>query len=274
MPLVKSNGINLYYEERGVGDPLLLLMGITAPGAAWEKHVAFWEKSFRCILIDNRGVGKSDKPPGPYSTAQMADDCAGLLVNLGLEKIKVVGCSMGSTIAQQLAIRHPEKVSAVVLMCPWARCDNTAKAIFQHMAVCKARLRPEEFSRYVQLLIYSKRSWDDPEIFAGLEEDRKNAALDPTPQPLLGLEGQAEACINHNVLDQLGQISVPALVIGGKEDAFTPLWMTNEVASGIPKAELHLYKNSGHAFHWENLEDFNHRVRDWLLKADNLKREG
>src|SRR5690606_31420471 len=109
MPLVKSNGINLYYEERGVGDPLLLLMGITAPGAAWEKHVAFWEKSFRCILIDNRGVGKSDKPPGPYSTAQMADDCAGLLVNLGLEKIKVVGCSMGSTIAQQLAIRHPEK---------------------------------------------------------------------------------------------------------------------------------------------------------------------
>jgi len=274
MPLIKSNGINLYYEERGTGDPLLLIMGITAPGSAWEKHVAFWEKHFRCILVDNRGVGNSDKPPGPYTTAQMADDCAGLLDNLGMKKTKVVGCSMGSTIAQQLAIRHPEKISAMVLMCPWARCDNAAKAIFQHMVACKARLRPEEFSLYIQLLIYSKRSWDDPEMLAVLEEDRKNAALDPNPQPLLGLEGQAAACISHDTLDQLGQISVPTLVIDGEKDAFTPLWMTNEVARAIPKAELHLYKNSGHAFHWENLEDFNPRVRDWLLKANNLQREG
>lgn len=266
MPTIQSNGIDLFYEERGSGDPLLLIMGITAPGAVWEKHVAVWEKSFRCILVDNRGVGNSSKPPGPYTTAQMADDCAGLLDVLKLEKVRVVGCSMGSTIAQQLAIRHPDKIRSMVLMCPWARCDNTAKAIFQHMVNCKARLRPEEFSLYIQLLIYSKNSWDDGQMHSGLLEDRKNAAQDTNPQPLIGLEGQAAACISHDVLAELGQINLPTLVIDGEEDAFTPSWMTLEVAQAIPNAELHLYKNSGHAFHWENIEDFNPRVRDWLLR--------
>jgi len=265
MPIIKSNGIDLYYEEQGTGDPLLLIMGITAPGAAWEKHVAEWAKSFRCILVDNRGVGQSSKPPGPYSSAQMADDCAGLLEHLGLENVRVVGCSMGSIIAQQLALRHPGKVRSLVLMCPWARCDNMAKAIFEHMVTCKSRLRPEEFSLYIQMLIYSKKSWDDDAFYSSLAEERKSGADNPAPQPIVGLEGQAAACIAHDTLDQLGQITVPTLVIDGEDDAFTPSWMTREVASAIPNAELFLYKNSGHAFHWENLEDFNPRVNRWLL---------
>jgi pimeloyl-ACP methyl ester carboxylesterase len=266
MPTVQSNGINLYYEEKGSGDPLLLIMGITAPGSVWEKHLAHWEKSFRCIVVDNRGVGLSDKPPGPYSSAQMADDCAGLLRHLDLRDVRVVGVSMGSIIAQQLAIRHPELLRSLVLMCPWARCDRMAETIFRHMVDCKARLRPEEFSLYVQLLIYSKASFDDKKSFEGLVEDRKNAALEPNPQPLIGLEGQAEACIHHQVLEQLPSISHPTFVLGGEVDAFTPQWMTREVAEAIPNSQLHIYPGSGHAFHWENLEDFNQRVNQWLLE--------
>ena len=266
MPIVQANGINLYYEERGSGEPLLLIMGITAPGTVWEKHAAYWEKDFRCIIGDNRGVGLSEKPAGPYTTAQMADDYAGLLDALQIEKVRVVGCSMGSTIAQQLALRHPEKVRSLVLMCPWARCDNTAKAIFSHITHAKARLRPEEFSLFIQLLIYSKASWDNEEMLAELEEGRRQAALDPQPQPLHGLEGQAAACITHDVLQELPNIQQPALVIGGEADIFTPAWMAREVAGGIPNAALHLYENSGHAFHWENIADFNPRVRNWLLE--------
>src|SRR6202453_3106721 len=108
MPFVESNGIKLYYEEHGTGDPLLLLMGITARGAVWQKHADEWSKEFRCIVPDNRGVGLSDKPAGVYSTEQMADDSAGLLSALGIESARVVGCSMGSTIAPQLALRHPQ----------------------------------------------------------------------------------------------------------------------------------------------------------------------
>lgn len=266
MPHIYTNGIKLYYEERGSGDPLLLIMGITAHGSVWEQHAAYWEKDFRCIIVDNRGVGRSDKPAGPYTTAQMADDCAGLLDALQLPEVRVVGCSMGSTIAQQLAIRHPAKVKSLVLMCTWARCDNTARGVFEHMMHCKARLRPEEFSLFIQLLIYSKSYWDNQLMFSDLEEGRRQAAVEPNPQPLHGLEGQAAACIAHDVLRELGDVRIPALVIGGRDDTFTPVWMAEEVAGALPNADLHLYERSGHAFHWENIVDFNPRVRNWLLE--------
>ncbi len=268
MPFVKSNDVNIFYEERGdaYAEPLLLIMGITAPGSVWEPHVQQWENTFRCILPDNRGVGLSDKPAGPYSTAQMADDCAALIQSLNLAKVKVVGVSMGSTIAMQLAIRHPGKVKSLVLMCPWARCDNMAKAIFQNMMHCKARFRPEEFSLYIQQLIFSKSSWDKPEMLKGFESDRLGASNDQNPQPLHGLEAQAIACMEHDVLNDLPGINQPTLVIGGEEDIFTPKWMANEVANAIPNAELFLYPELGHAFHFENKEDFNDRVEKWLVE--------
>jgi pimeloyl-ACP methyl ester carboxylesterase len=270
MPVIKTNGIQLHYEERGsakAGDiPLLLIMGITAAGSVWNVHVADWQHHFRCILGDNRGVGLSDKPAGPYSTEQMADDYAGLLDALQIEKVRVVGCSMGSTIAQQLAIRHPDKVQSLVLMCPWARCDAYAKGIFQQMINAKARFIPEEFSLHIQLLIFSKSTWDNPEKLAELETGRQQDAVNPAPQPLHGLEAQAAACINHDALNDLGKIQVPVLVIGGREDIFTPVWMAEEVAGAIPGADLFLYEKLGHAFHFENTPDFNVRVRNWLLE--------
>lgn len=265
MPFLTTNGIRLHYTELGSGPPLLLIMGITAPGGVWEKHAEFWQKNFRCILPDNRGVGQTDKPVGPYDSAMMADDFAGLLGQLGAEPARVVGCSMGSTIAQQLALRHPEKVRSMVLMCPWARCDRYAAGIFEHMEMQKARLRPEEFAHYIQLLIFSKRTWDSDDGYAGLMQARRAAAVAPEPQPLHALEAQASACKTHDVLAELGRIACPTLVVGGEADIFTPPWMAREVAATIPRAELHLYPDAGHAFHWERIEDFNPRVRDWLL---------
>jgi len=267
MPFVKTNGIQLYYEERGksTAEPLLMIMGITAAGSVWEPHVEAFEQHFRCIIGDNRGVGLSDKPEGDYTTDMMADDYAELLDALNIKKARVIGCSMGSTIAQKLAIRHPEKVHSLVLMCPWAKCDNTAKAIFQHMMTCKAKLSPEEFVLYIQLLIYSKASWDDENIAKELEESRKQAQFDANPQPLHGLEAQAAACITHNALAELPSIKQNTLVIGGKEDIFTPVWMAEEVTNAIPNAELYLYERCGHIFHFEQLEDFNTRVSNWLL---------
>ena len=265
MPVVESNGIQLYYEECGQGEPLLLIMGITARGAVWQKHAEYWSQEFRCILPDNRGVGLSDKPLGPYSSAQMADDYAGLLDALGIESARVVGCSMGSIIAQQLALRHPRRVRSMVLMCTWARCDRYAHDVFQHMANIKSRLRPEEFAIYIQLLIFAKPYWDQDAGFADLLTGREGAASDPLPQPVHGFEGQAAACVTHDTLDQLQNVACPSLVIGGRSDIFTPVWMGEEVAARIPGCERHLYDGAGHAFHWECIDDFNPRVRKWLL---------
>jgi pimeloyl-ACP methyl ester carboxylesterase len=254
----------MYYEERGAGDPLLLIMGITARGAVWEKHAGYWGRDFRCIMPDNRGVGLTDKPPGPYTSAQMADDYAGLLAAMGIRQARVVGCSMGSIIAQQLALRHPGLVRSMVLMCTWARCDRYARDVFQHMIHIKSRLRPEEFAIYIQLLIFAKRHWDKDAGFADLLDGRTGAATDALPQPVVGFEGQAAACMNHNVLEDLARVACPSLVIGGRSDIFTPVWMAEEVAARIPSSDLHLYEGAGHAFHWECIDDFNPRVRDWL----------
>jgi len=266
MPYISTNGIQLYYEEQGSGVPLLLIMGITAAGSVWEKHAGYWQQNFRCIIGDNRGVGLSEKPIGPYTTEQMADDYAGLLDELKIPAAHVVGCSMGSTIAQQLALRHPGKVLSVVLMCTWARCDHMGKAIFQHIKNIKAGLSPSEFVHYIQLLIYSKRSFDDDILYEEMQVSQREAADQPNQQPLFALEAQADACMTHNTLNRLPRITQPTLVIGGEDDIFTPAWMSKEVAAAIPGSELHLYPASGHAFHWENLNDFNTRVCDWLLK--------
>lgn len=255
----------MHYEEQGSGDPVILIMGITAPGAVWEAHADDWSQNFRCIMADNRGVGQTDKPAGDYTSAMFADDYAGLMDALGIEQARIVGVSMGSIIAQQLALRHPAKVKSAVLMCPWARCDRYAKSVFQHMKDSKARLTPSEFMEWIQLLIFTKPFWDNDDAYQSLLEGRQGANVDPSPQPLHGLSGQAAACVNHDVLDQLGNIACPSLIIGGKNDIFTPRWMAEEVAAGIPGSELHLYDNAGHAFHWEVMNDFNPRVRQWLL---------
>ena len=128
----------------------------------------------------------------------------------------------------------------------------------------KEKLAADKFMEFIQLLIFSKGTWDDEAEHKGFQAVRAEAVSDPNPQPVHGLVGQAVACIEHDVVEQLGQIACPSLVIGGEADMFTPQWMAKEVAAGIPDSQLHLYEGAGHAFHWERIDDFNPRVADWL----------
>ena len=260
MPTFTKNDFTVHYSVQGEGEPVLCIMGITATGDVWADHVAEWSKQFQCITPDNRGVGKTDKPAGNYTSAMMAQDQIDLLDHLGIEKAHVVGCSMGSIIAQQIAILFPERVKSVTLMCTWARCDAYAKSVFSHIEQCYAHLKGADFMEYIQLLIFAKRSWDNPDFHQALLDGRQGAATNPNPQPLHGLIGQSAACTGHNTQDKLQNLTAPTLVIGGEADIFTPRWMAEEVHGKLPNSTLHLYPDSGHAFHWENLEDFNQRV--------------
>ncbi len=264
MPSFTKNDFTMHYEVHGEGEPVLCIMGITAPGEYWADHLEHWDKKFQCIAPDNRGVGFSDKPAGDYSTEMLAADHVALLDHLGIEKAHVVGCSMGSVIAQQVALIYPERVKSVTLMCTWARCDDYAKSVFNHIVVAKAHLKGEELLEYLQLLIFDKRSWDDPEFHQSMLDAREDAKQAQYPQPLHGLAGQCAACTSHNTLNDLKNLKAPALVIGGETDQFTPRWMAEEVHLNLPNSTLHLYPRSGHAFHWENLEDFNERVADFI----------
>ena len=128
MATATVDSIELYYEEHGRGDPLLLIMGLAADSTAWMFQVPDFAERHRTITFDNRGVGRSSKPAGPYTIHQMADDAAGLLDALRIARAHVLGVSMGGMIAQELALRHPERVRGLVLACTSRMSSATASS--------------------------------------------------------------------------------------------------------------------------------------------------
>jgi len=262
MPKVTTNGMALHYELRGKGDPLILLMGLGADGSVWEQHARLYEKHYRCVLVDNRGVGKSDKPPGPYTTAMMADDTAGLMDALGIDRAHTSGISMGACIAQELALRHPERVRSLTLNCPWPRCDAYAELIFTQLKALYGRVPPLTWARHIHLLIFSPRFHaEHPEVL----RDRERQALECTaPQPPHAFAAQCDACLAHDTLARLHAIAVPTLITAGEADIFTPVRFSRAIAERIAGAELAVFPDCGHAHHWERLEEFNARTLEFL----------
>ncbi len=264
--ITTSDGVQIHYELRGSGTPLLLVMGLGADGSVWADHVAEYEQHFQCVLIDNRGVGLSDKPSGPYTSARMALDVAEVADALGIEKAHAAGISMGGVVVQELALARPELLLSQVIISSWARLNAYAIRVFEHMKPARAHMRPEDFMELIQLWIFASPHYE--RSGADLAQGRADAGANPAPQPQHGFEAQADACITHDCLDRLGSISTPTLVVAGEDDIFTPLAFSQQIAAGIPGAELVAWPACGHAVHWEVLEEFNARSRDFFLSHD------
>jgi len=263
MPLVKVNGVRIAYEEKGKGDPLLLIMGLGTPGSVWEKHLAVYARHFRCIVIDNRGTGRSEKPKGPYSIALMADDAAGLLDRLGVSSARVAGISMGSAIAQELALRYPARVRSMVLVSSWARCDTYLKELLHSFQTARETLPPGDFMRLIQLWIYAPGYFNSS--FAGMEEAKEAPPQGPAT-PRHAYAAHCDACSNHDTLGRLHRIGQPCLLTVGEKDIFTPVHLSQAMASRLPHARLKVFRNAGHCHHWESLDAFNAITVKFLLE--------
>ncbi|MFJ4784067.1 alpha/beta fold hydrolase [Streptomyces sp. NPDC088794] len=249
--------MELAYTEIGVGEPLVLIMGLGAPGTAWEPHTAAWSRSFRCLAADNRGAGKSPAPPGPYTTAAMADDYADLIKGQELGPARVVGISMGGAIAQELALRHPELVSRLVLVASWARCDPHTAEIFRTLPLIWDR--QEVATALLQWLIWT------PGWFAAHEDELLAERTAPGRMSCSAFGAHAAACVSHDALDRLGGIRAPTLVTAGDADLFVPPRLSRELAEAVPGATLEIFSGAGHTHHWEQLDRFNTIVEAWLL---------
>jgi pimeloyl-ACP methyl ester carboxylesterase len=252
------SAVDLSFEESGTGEPLVLVMGLGAPGAAWQPHVDAWSRRYRCIAVDNRGTAGSPAPAGPYTTRMMADDVARLIHRLGLGRVRVVGLSMGGAIAQELALAYPELVERLVLVATWGRCDRYTALVLELLASVRAQADPETFTALLQAVIWTPE-WFDTHLDELLKEREQPSAMSQA-----AFEAQVAACATHDAAERLHEIGVPTLVTAGSADIFIRPELTAEVAAAIPGAQLEVFDGGGHTHHWEQLDRFNDVVERWL----------
>jgi pimeloyl-ACP methyl ester carboxylesterase len=258
-----SKGVKIHYQIRGEGDPLILIMGFGADGNVWEKHVLEYENHFKCILIDNRGVGLSDQPKGPYTTKMMADDTAAVMEHAGIPNARVAGISMGGAIAQELALNNKEKVRSLALISTWPKFDNYATTVYQNLKKLRVTSKPADFMELLQLWIFAPPYYKDG--LGDLKEGQAAAATNKHPQSQDGFEGQLDACIYHDTVSRLSEIKVPTLITVGDMDIFTPPAFSKILSKGIKGSTYESFPEGGHVHHWEDLERFNKITTEFFI---------
>ncbi len=236
-------GLSIYYELHGAGEPMVLIRGIGSSGYVWGRFAEDLARHFRILWFDNRGVGRTAAPEGPYSMRQMADDVAGLLRQLSHQPAHVVAVSLGGMIAQELAINHPEVVRSLVLGCTdfGGQGANRPSAAAQGLT---PSTDVEESARRAVRAIYSAE-WLRSNAGEVAEIIARRSAY---PASLAGFEAQRQAYLGHDCADRLGGIRAPVLLLTGTADGVVPAENSRLLAARIPGAELIAYPGAGHGF--------------------------
>lgn len=274
MSTVKIGDIELFYEEHGSGDPLLLVMGLAADSTAWMFQLPEFSKHYRTIVFDNRGVGRSSKPPGPYSIHQMADEAVCLLDARGVARAHVVGVSMGGMIAQELVLRHPERVRGLVLACTYPEPDADIENQRSFMVgqfggsvseggeikIDLSSLNPMMFLQQMLPNVFNQEFIDRElpkliQVFSGAIQYGFS---------MEAILGQVAAVMSHKATDRLHQIKAPTLVITGDADRLVPPANSDILAREIPGAKLVKVPGGSHGFNFETPDVFNRAVLEFL----------
>jgi pimeloyl-ACP methyl ester carboxylesterase len=254
----------MFYIEAGAGDPLVLVMGFGGDHLAWGLQIPALAAKYRVIAFDNRGVGQSDAPDVPYSTAMMADDTVGLMDALGLDRAHVCGVSMGGMIAQEIALRHPARVRTLQLHATLARPDAYMRALVEAWRKTRIALGREDALRVIALWLFAPRTYDERPEFVELV--LQNAIANPYPQSLTGFLRQGDAVLGHDTLDRLEQLRCPTLVSVADQDILVPPRFSHAIAQRVAGVELKTIADAGHAYMWEAAEAFNAMCLEFLAR--------
>lgn len=267
MPKININGTGINYFEIGRGPALLLISGLGGDSSNWIEDVQFYKKYFRCISIDNRGMGKSDPVYGEFTIKDMALDAATLLSALKIKKAHILGLSMGGAIAQEIAISYPELADKLIISSSWAKANLYTKAVIKSIKEMNQKYELETFLKMMLLWCYGRTFYNNhPKKVKEMEEYRLQ-----NPFPKDTLNKQCIACLKHNTLSRLEKIKSKTLITAGDEDILTPKHYSQELANYIKRSNLIVFENLGHLHLWENPQIYRRTLLNFLLEEKNEK---
>ena len=262
MPFQSVNGITIYYEIHGRGDPLVLIMGLRRNAEWWYSQLPELSRHFKVLVFDNRGAGRTDKPEMEYSIRMFADDTALLMEALGIRGSHILGISMGGYIAQELALNYPHRVKRLILGCTGAGGPKAVLMSPERMKrfTANAGLTPEEILQKDMNIHFS-------DAYISGYPDKIKEFIEISLryyQPPDAFLRQFAACQRHDTADRLHHLKVPTLIMTGDDDILVPLENSRILQNLIPGSELFLFPSCRHCFFIEKSGDFNLRVIDFF----------
>jgi pimeloyl-ACP methyl ester carboxylesterase len=257
-----NRGVRLAYEVRGDGAPVLLVHGLGYGRWGWEPVADSVAEDFLVVLFDNRGIGASDVPRGPYTVRALAEDAVAVLDAAGVERAHVVGTSLGGMVAQELALSFAERVDRLVLACTTPGGLGSYPMPAQTVALMlEAPGLPVEVAlrRFVENALAPGTVAERPELV-----ERIYALRLANPLDLAGWQAQAAAGTTFDALARLGAIAAPTLVVTGTDDNVVDPRNSELLARRIRGALLERLPGTGHLFFWEEPERFSRLVTEFL----------
>lgn len=239
MAYVVNEGARLYWKQQGSGPPVLLIMGLSFTHEMWFRVLPGLAGEYRTIVFDNRGVGRSDVPRGPYAMRRMASDARAVLDAAGVESAHVIGASMGGMIAQELALRYPQRVRSLTLGCTSSSGLFGKWPQFQYGPRQWPSTSREERERSLRSLLYAEGTPAER-----IEEDLRVRCA--CAWCYKGFLNQFAGILMWSAYRRLSRISVPTLVVHGDQDHLVPPQNGRVVAARIRGARFELIRDAGH----------------------------
>jgi pimeloyl-ACP methyl ester carboxylesterase len=274
MPDIRSGDLDVHYEEHGSGPPIVWIPGTGLRGSTWEPQVAYFRETHRCLTVDLRGSGGTRTAAGApaaqgsdsqLTVATLASDTAAWLDAIGVSRAIVAGLSLGSAVAQELALSRPDLVSGLILLATWSSTKREHH-IRRHFESRLYALEHGPLDVYAQFAFWmSAPSLYDHEPERQAEVERLLAthmSADPA-----GVAGHFLADLSHETRDRLPLVACPTLVVHGAEDLITLPWYNRTVAELIPGATYATVPGAGHLAWLERPGEVNDIIASFLTKS-------
>jgi 3-oxoadipate enol-lactonase len=261
MPTANVNGIEINYKLEGEGDETIVLVnGLADDLETWAFQMEdLLGAGYRVLRFDNRGIGASSAPPGPYTTKLFAEDAKALVDELGITGLHLLGVSMGGMIAQEYALAYPDDLRSLTLACTYAAPGPFCSRMFSMWADMAPRLGVPFVMRDVTLWAFTVPFFEEQEETLA-EFEGEMAQMSQAVETYLA---QLSSIQTHDTTARLGEIRAPTLVLAGEEDILIPVRLSRRLHEGIPSAVWQTTPG-GHACLWESPQPFNRAVLDFL----------